>query len=50
MLLFKGQWLRDAGTYGTDGPEGDPFDEFINGTGTAIRGQLLTLDTIGVSA
>jgi hypothetical protein len=31
ILFLQGQWLRDAGTYGTDGPEGDPFDEFING-------------------
>lgn len=31
VLFLQGQWLRDPGTYGTDGPEGDPFDEFING-------------------
>lgn len=31
ILFLQGQWLRDAGTYGTDGLEGDPFDEFING-------------------
>src|SRR5207302_1862391 len=29
--FLQGQWLRDPGTYGTEGPEGDPFDEFING-------------------
>ena len=31
VLFLQGQWLRDAGTYGTDSPEADPFDEFING-------------------
>jgi hypothetical protein len=31
ILLLQGQWLREADTYGTEGPEGDPFEEFING-------------------
>lgn len=31
ILYLQGQWLRDAGTYGTVGCEGDPFAEFING-------------------
>jgi hypothetical protein len=31
ILFLQGQWLRDAGTYGTDGPEDDSGDEFING-------------------
>ncbi len=31
ILYLQGQWLRDYGTYGVDGPEGDPFDEFLNG-------------------
>lgn len=31
ILFLQGQWLRDFGTYGTDGPKGDPCDEFING-------------------
>ena len=31
ILYLQGQWLRDAGTYGAEEPEGDSFDEFING-------------------
>lgn len=31
ILFLQGQWLRDSGIYGTDRPEGDPLDEFING-------------------
>jgi hypothetical protein len=31
ILYLQGQWLRDYGTYGTEGPEGDPHEEFVNG-------------------
>jgi hypothetical protein len=31
ILFLQGQWLRDYETYGTNRPEGDPLEEFING-------------------